>query len=130
MAVPPSQTQNCQPSLWDQALNQLPKDQKLALNLSLNIQRNKRSILDSVLEVVNEKQRLCLEKRWKFKNRQGQTIIVRDLLDKIAHYLQKFVDVGDVAVQFDPIHAVLPWAGIRLLLKVVYYFQSTLNSSY
>jgi hypothetical protein len=29
-----------------------------------------------------------------------------------------FKQVGDVAVQYDPAHAALPWAGIRFLLQV------------
>ncbi len=33
-------------------------------------------------------------------------------------WLDKFKQVGDVAVNFDPQHAALPWAGIRLLLEV------------
>jgi hypothetical protein len=33
-------------------------------------------------------------------------------------WLDKFKQVGDVAVNFDPHHAALPWAGVRLMLEV------------
>lgn len=39
-------------------------------------------------------------------------------MSKVSIWLQKFVEVGDVAVNYDPGHAALPWAGIRFLLKV------------
>lgn len=32
--------------------------------------------------------------------------------------MEKFKGVGDVAVQYDPGHAALPWAAIRFLLQV------------
>jgi hypothetical protein len=30
----------------------------------------------------------------------------------------KFREVGDMAAQYDPAHAALPWAGVRVLLQV------------
>ncbi|RKL06526.1 hypothetical protein BFJ70_g16993 [Fusarium oxysporum] len=41
---------------------------------------------------------------------------VRGLVDKTVNILNKFVDVGDVAVGFDPVHAALPWAAVRFVL--------------
>jgi len=35
-----------------------------------------------------------------------------------VEWVKKFRDVGDVVVQYDPTHAALPWAGVRLLLQV------------
>ncbi len=37
---------------------------------------------------------------------------------KIVSVLKKFVAVGDVAVNFDPVHAALPWAVVRFVLVV------------
>ena len=33
-------------------------------------------------------------------------------------WIRKFVEVGDIAIQYDPGHAALPWAAIRFLLQV------------
>lgn len=44
-------------------------------------------------------------------------IILRDVFSKIAGWVEKFVAVGDVAVQYDPGHAALPWAAVRLVLQ-------------
>ena len=44
-----------------------------------------------------------------------------DEADKVLLWLDRFKSVGDIAVNADPIHAGLPWAGIRLLLEVRRY---------
>src|SRR5271170_349505 len=53
-------------------------------------------------------------KRWTLTFR-GHTIALRKEADKVV---DKFKQVGDIVVNADPIHAGLPWAGIRLLLEV------------
>jgi hypothetical protein len=77
-----------------------------------------RLVLEEVLSIVNEKKRLCLEKRWKWTNSKNETIIIRDVFEKVSCWISKFVEVVDVAVQYDPGHAALPWAAVRALLKV------------
>ena len=68
---------------------------------------------------MNDKKRECLERQWRVKRSGGKpSIVLRDVFAKIAIWVEKFVQVGDVAVSYDPGHAALPWAGIRLLLKV------------
>jgi len=45
-------------------------------------------------------------------------VIIRDVLEKIAKWIDSFKAVGDAAVQFDASNASLPWAAVRLLLQV------------
>ncbi|RKK77386.1 Vegetative incompatibility protein HET-E-1 [Fusarium oxysporum] len=40
----------------------------------------------------------------------------RGMVDKTVNILNKFVGVGDIAVNFDPVHAALPWAAVRFVL--------------
>lgn len=75
-------------------------------------------MLDDLLRVVAEKRRICLEKQWKYTRRNGDTVVIRDSLNKVVEWIKRFQEVGDVAIQYDPAHAALPWAGIRFLLKV------------
>lgn len=49
---------------------------------------------------------------------QGKKVIVRDVLSKIAHWIEMFKSVGDQVISYDPGHAALPWAGIRFLLQI------------
>ena len=47
---------------------------------------------------------------------QWTKITLKQEADKVVRRLNRFKDVGDVAVNADLAHAGLPWAGIRLLL--------------
>lgn len=49
---------------------------------------------------------------------RGRPVILREEADKVIVWLDRFKAVGDIAMNADPIHAGLPWAGIRLLLEV------------
>lgn len=69
--------------------------------------------------MVEERKKDCKDRQWELKRSKGKdSIVLRDVFSKISTWLQKLVDIGDVAVSYDPGHAALPWAGIRFLLKV------------
>jgi len=87
--------------------------------LSIDFNRVDRlKALEDVMVAVEEKRRSCLEKRWKYKNSKGEDVILRNLFEKIAVWVGKFKEVVDIAVQYDPMHAALPWAAVRLVLQV------------
>jgi len=48
----------------------------------------------------------------------GRTIKIRVILIGLIEFLDKIKQVGDIAVNADPAHAVLPWAVVRALLMV------------
>lgn len=74
---------------------------------------------NELLETVEEKKQICKEKQWKYKKRNGEVIIFRDIFDKIAIWVEKFEQVGEIAVSYDVSgHAALPWAGVKLLIRV------------
>ena len=54
---------------------------------------------------------------WKVKFR-GEEIVLRDVGMKILHWIDRFKQIGDIIVQYDPAHTALPWAGFRFLLQV------------
>ncbi|KAI5809183.1 hypothetical protein BZA77DRAFT_292299 [Pyronema omphalodes] len=39
-------------------------------------------------------------------------------IDKLLNWIDKFKEIGDIVVQYDPAHAALPWAAFRLLLNI------------
>ena len=45
-------------------------------------------------------------------------VIFMDLFSKVVRWIDLFKQVGDMAVQYDPVYATLPWAGVRFLLQV------------
>lgn len=72
-------------------------------------------VLKDVLAVVEAKKDDCAKRHLKFMW-HGKPIILRDIFSKIAAWVQRFVEVGDVAIQYDPGHAALPWAAVRFIL--------------
>lgn len=68
--------------------------------------------------MTEQARKRSVDKSWSFKRKNGEIVFVRDLLAKAAKWANHFKDVGDIAVQYDPAHAALPWAGVRFLLNV------------
>lgn len=94
-------------------MNTLDEDAKQRLT-AFNI--SKLEVLNDILEAAKSKKAEALEGRWKFTH-NGQTYIVRDYLEKIIVWVEKFKIVGDQAIQYDPAHAALPWACVRFFLQ-------------
>ena len=78
--------------------------------------------LENALTATKEKQRCCIEKRWTF-TLAGRSVTLREEAEKVVRWLNRFKSVGDIAINVDPVHVGLPWAGIRLLLEVLLGFQ-------
>jgi len=81
-------------------------------------QMDKRATLYDLLDAVEEKKRLSEERQWTYTRRNGEVVSIRDSLNKVVEWIKRFRDVGDVAIQYDPTHAALPWAAVRFLLQV------------
>lgn len=105
--------------LWNKAFGNLSKEDKGIIDPQ---HTDKLDILKDILEAVEKKKQLCLRKRWKYNKSNGEVVILRDLLEKVVVWVNKFREVVDVAVQYDPLHAALPWAAVRFLLRVISLF--------
>jgi hypothetical protein len=105
-------------NLWDEALKSLPEDEKNKLNIA---QVDEHDILQQVLVVAERRKEKCIGKQWKIKKLDGSEIVVRNELEKVVTWVNKFKEVGDQAANYDPSHAALPWAAVRLIL------QTTIN---
>jgi hypothetical protein len=133
--------------LWAQALQQLPANEQatlrdatvgdlhpkcaptvVAATTTLTpLSATTTTIVGGARALCPEPERLCAAaarkrdecdaKRWRFEL-HGRTYILRDVAEKVIAWLNTFKQVGDVAVQYDPGHAPLPWAGVRFLLEV------------
>ena len=106
--------------LWKDALQKLSSGDQEAvgeLKISLSAQKQFSEMIEELLDLTTKVQDKCQSKSYKFPFK-GKEIIMRDVAGKIIFWLNKFKEVGDVAVNFDPVHASLPWAGVRFLLQV------------
>lgn len=71
------------------------------------------------LRIATEKKKEeCDNKRWVYKS-TNKEVALRDIVDNLIKWVDKFKAIGDLAVQYDPVHAALPWAGFRFLLMVL-----------
>ena len=112
-------------NLWARALGSMSEKDKSTLRslsrkgkdtLGGNETTSKLDI-EELLIAVRAKREMCLENQWEFEFR-GRAVNLRYQADKIITWLAKFKEVGDNAIQKDPGHAALPWAGIRFLLQI------------
>ncbi|KAF8416403.1 hypothetical protein EV426DRAFT_541335 [Tirmania nivea] len=106
------------PSLWNKAANDpslsLQELEALAkIGIDTNIIKISSDLEKDVQDIVNKKK----GKEWKIKF-LGDDIVLRHVGLKILHWVNRFKEVGDIIMQFDPGHAALPWAGFRFLLKI------------
>jgi hypothetical protein len=108
------EVQNGAEDLWAAALQKLSDEDKTVLQSSST---SKLDALDDLCTAVKRKRDECDSQRWKFEF-NGRKIVLRDIAEKIIVWINKFKEIGDIAVNFDPVHAALPWAGVRFLLQV------------
>ncbi|KAL2809119.1 ankyrin repeat-containing domain protein [Aspergillus granulosus] len=102
---------------WQEAFKNIPEDkQKILKDLGFDKPKsaNVASNITSLIDAVNEKQEECEKKFWKV-NVGGQDIVFRDYTTSIVGWLEK---AGDVAIQFAPPQASLPWDMIKSLMKI------------
>jgi hypothetical protein len=114
--------------LWAEALESLPEDERKLVAIPAPSPTTSRSAnavgTDSgkpalaVLREVEAQKTKCQDKRWSFLFR-GKKVVVRELLDKITGWIQKFQDVADWIVSLDVSgHASMPWACVKFFVEV------------
>ena len=110
--------------LWDRALDGMSIAEQAALRsccaddlLRGRAQLTGDEVLQQLRDAALAKQLYVEKKAWKMEV-NGRQVILRDVAGKILVWLNKFKEVGDVATQFDPVHAALPWAAVRFALQV------------
>ena len=88
--------------------------------------QDKLEVLTDLQDLTERAKTRAIEKRWRFRRPGlgGETVILRDLFSKIVTWINHFTRIGDIVVQYDPIHAALPWAGVCLLLQVTFSLSS------
>lgn len=84
------------------------------------IQAKRLDTLKAVLAAVEVKKQRCMQKRFKYKKRNGDIVILRDVFEKINSWVSKCTKIGDFIVENEPTKlAALPWACIKLLIETM-----------
>lgn len=102
--------------LWTVALERRPHDERADI-VTATASGPDLDILECLSDDLKQKRDQCEQKRLKIEF-HGQQIVIRDVIDKALIWINKFKEIGDIIVQYDPVHATLPWAGVRFLLQV------------
>jgi hypothetical protein len=105
-------------ALWSKALDNLRPKDKLVIASQTKINP------EDLVNIVNQ---YSVQSKGRSIELNNEKLFVRDLLEKVATWVNKFVQVGDTIVQYDPGHAALPWAALRLVLQVSAPTQSDLS---
>ena len=113
-------------SLWIRAWETLDEPLKAKLDYTGT---NRINIVSAALGVAQEKKRICIQKRWKFTRPNGDIIILRDIVEKIIEWLEKFKTVGNQLMQYNVSHAAIPWAAVRFVLQIAVNDQHAFGST-
>jgi hypothetical protein len=97
-------------SLWSKAFDSEDLNQQRETLKGIGFQAN-------ALESVSEA-RSFVEKILNDKKKKAWKIELIGM--KLLSWMDRFKEIGDIVVEFDPVHAALPWAGFPFLLKVDY----------
>lgn len=104
--------------LWLEALGSLSESKqenlkKMGFNKETAQSVSVESSIDDLVGVVNKRQDECEKKFWKVKI-GDEEIVLRNYTNKIVDWLEK---AGDIAVQFAPPQAAVPWAVIKSAMQ-------------
>lgn len=117
------------PDLWKDARNSLPKqilqqleglyEQTPELSAAQNAAHIKRLLEHKEIEYRKKRITFTLKFRGKEWN-------LREYFGRLVYWLNKHLDVGDTIVQYDPVHAALPWAAFRFVMhSIVAWHEQT-----
>ncbi|KAL1634866.1 hypothetical protein SLS58_010495 [Diplodia intermedia] len=112
MPSPPGVSTPTEENLWNQAKDTLDRSEKDALAKFPSSERGEQ--LGEILRLVESKKNDYESRATKFQNDK-----LRDIYGNIALWVKRFESVGNVVASYDPVHAALPWAGVRLILQSV-----------
>ena len=105
---------------WHEAFQNIPQDSQDFLTQIPNPVQPDTTVhaaVKATLDLVEREQRSRSEHKWVLKI-GDKKLVLGKLFDRTVHWLQKFIAIGDVTVSYDPTHAALPWAAVRLLFQV------------
>jgi hypothetical protein len=72
-------------------------------------------LVKALIDEINKKKKACNAKRWFYTNSKGENIF---FVEALVGQLNKYAQLGDVALQHHPDIVALAWSGFRLLLQV------------
>ena len=107
-------------NLWEFAMKELSVQEIECVNSNFKSDLNIGALLVELQQVAIDSRTQSEAGRWMIERANKTPIVLRDKFDQTATWVGKFIKIIDSAVQYDPGHAALPWAGVKLILQVVH----------
>ena len=115
VGVPPGALTQQPGDLWHEAIKLIEVDQQKQLAIA---SADKLAVLNGALIAAKDKRDQCLHRQWKYKRGDGTVIVFRDIFDRIASWIQKLKDIGDLVAKLVPTYAEIPWAAVSFFVQV------------
>ncbi|KAK5627729.1 hypothetical protein RRF57_003444 [Xylaria bambusicola] len=111
-------TVNVRPNLWEEARARLSDEDRAWVDKTIDDSSTPvHNTVNRMINLATEKQRECETSGWKTVSVGSYEISFEEVTSNIIIWLNKFKEVGDTLVQYDPAHAALPWAAVRFILR-------------
>jgi hypothetical protein len=105
-------------AILEKALAELGEEERTAVKEFASMSdEDPKAALDTAYQAAKTQQNVYNSKAWVWTV-GGHKIKLRDLASNVVKFLDAFKDVGDILTSLDPVHAGLPWAGVKILLEV------------
>ncbi|RWA04068.1 hypothetical protein EKO27_g11040 [Xylaria grammica] len=116
--VPATGESHTRPDLWRQAMTTLSEADRASIaRATSDTSMPAHKVVDTMIILVTERQQQCENRGWKKLHLNDYEISLGDLASNAIIWLNKFKEIGDIIVQYDPAHAALPWVAARFLLQ-------------
>jgi len=105
-------------SLWQRAYSiakdQLSENERKQFDLSAAGNDS----IESAISAAKDAQKAAKEKRWVYRNEQGNEVVVMERVGKILRGMETYAKVVDILVQSSPKISALVWGSARFILQV------------
>jgi hypothetical protein len=102
----------------EKALTALEEEERTVVKEYASIGGNDpKPALDAAYQAAETQRKEYESKAWVWTV-GGHKIEFRVLANNVVMFLDKFKEVGNLLTSLDPVHAGLPWAGVKILLEV------------
>lgn len=107
-------------SVWQIVWDSLSHSDQLLIETVAQGPDGGENVFSDLERIAHQRKQDLHDRNWTEKSQAAgkDPVRVRAAISKIIICLRRFKEVGDIAINFDPIHAALPWAAFRFVLEV------------
>ena len=108
-------------TLWEEAVEGLKEEERKLWDSYSASQIQVpagRQYIDEQISLIRETRDDLTDKQLTIQRSDGRVIIVREKINSVLKVMDKYMAIGDIAIQHSPRITALVWAGVRLGLQV------------